>query len=38
MLDNDVRTKQTQYQQAQNSYLTLQKKQTFLNPRRSLTT
>jgi hypothetical protein len=29
VLDNDVRTKQSQYQQAQNSYLSLQKKQMF---------
>jgi V-type H+-transporting ATPase subunit C len=28
VLDNEVRTKQTQYSQAQNSYLQLQKKQT----------
>jgi hypothetical protein len=32
MLDNDVRTKQSQYQQAQNSHLTLQKKQMFTRP------
>ena len=29
ILDNDVRTKQTQYSQAQTSYLNLQKRQTY---------
>jgi hypothetical protein len=32
LLDSDVRTKQSQYQQAQNNYISLQKKKTFVSP------